>query len=255
MAIRELAGLIAICASAGAIRAADLSGTVVIERKLTRRNVTAPASAYQRGAPVALGTKPGIKLGTKLGSKPTEDPLAFERSHVVVYLEGKGPSSPSPSSAIEQRTEQRIEQQDRQFVPDLVVAPVGSTISFPNMDAIFHNVFSLSKPKHFDLGNYPKGQTRTEVFPVAGIVYVYCHLHPNMAASIVITPNQWSAKVDGDGRFRLTDVPPGKYTAVAWHKTAGFFRQTVIVAENGGPALRFVIPFLAGQSDGIVAAR
>jgi hypothetical protein len=136
-----------------------------------------------------------------------------------------------------------------------VVAPVGSAVSFPNMDAIFHNVFSLSKPKLFDLGNYPKGQTRTVVFPVAGIVYVYCHLHPNMAASIVVTPNQWSAKVDRDGRFRLPDVPPGRYTAVAWHKTAGFFRQTVLVSENGAPPLQFVIPFEADKADGLVAGR
>ncbi len=237
MAIRELAGLVAICASAGAMRAADLSGTVLIERKLTRRNVTATAPAYQRGAPVVLGTKLG----------PADDPLAFERSHVVVYLEGKGPASPIRTAS--------IEQQDRQFVPDMVVAPVGSTVSFPNMDAIFHNVFSLSKPKSFDLGNYPKGQTRTVVFPTAGIVDIYCHLHPNMAASIVITPNQWSAKVDEDGQFLLPDVPPGKYTAVAWHKTAGFFRQTVVVTANSAPPLQFVIPFVAGKTDGIVAAR
>ncbi len=235
MSIRELAGLVAICASAGGICGADLNGTVVIEKKLTKRNVTAPAPAYQRGVPVSLATK------------PTEDPLAFERSHVVVYLEGKGPAAPSPTTS--------IEQQDRQFVPDLVVAPVGSTVSFPNMDAIFHNVFSLSKPKSFDLGNYPKGQTRTVVFPVAGIVYVYCHLHPNMAAAIVITPNQWSAKVDSDGRFRLPDVPPGKYTAVAWHKAAGFFRQTVLVTEQGAPAIQFLVPFVADRPDGLVAGR
>jgi plastocyanin len=234
MAIRELAGLIAICASAGGIRAADLSGTVVIEKKLTRKNVTPPAAAYQRGATVAL-------------AKPSLDPLAFERSHVVVYLEGKGPASPGSTASIEQH--------DRQFVPDLVVVPVGSAVSFPNMDAIFHNVFSLSKPKSFDLGNYPKGQTRTVVFPSPGIVYVYCHLHTNMAASIMITPNQWSARVDADGNFRLPDVPPGKYTAVAWHKTAGYFRQTVMVTENGAPALQFVIPFLADRSDGLVAGR
>jgi plastocyanin len=243
MAVRELAGLVAICASAGAMRAADLSGTVLIEKKLTRRNVTATAPAYQRGAPVALGTK--------LSSRPAEDPLAFERSHVVVYLEGKGLGSPGRAASIEQR----IEQQDRQFVPDLVVAPVGSTVSFPNMDAIFHNVFSLSKPKSFDLGNYPKGQTRTVVFPTAGVVYVYCHLHPNMTASIVITPNRWAAKVDEEGRFLLPDVPPGKYTAVAWHKAAGFFRQTIVVTEDAAPPLQFVIPFVADKADGLVAGR
>jgi plastocyanin len=227
------AALLASCASAGMLRAADLSGTIVIERKLTRRSVTPPATAYQRGVAV------------ELGSKPIQDPLAFERSHVVVYLEGKNDPSKIQTGA----DPVTIEQQDRQFVPDLVVVPAGSTVSFPNMDAIFHNVFSLSKPRSFDLGNYSKGQTRKVVFPLPGVVYVYCHLHPNMAASIVITPNQWSAKVDADGQFHLTDVPPGKYTAVAWHKTAGFFRQTVVVTEQGAPELRFVIPFAADPAD------
>jgi plastocyanin len=231
------AALLASCASAGMLSAADLSGTVVIERKLTRRSVTAPAPAYQRGVAV------------ELGSKQVQDPLAFERSHVVVYLEGKS-ANPAPFDSNEPVS---IEQQDRQFVPDLVVVRAGSTVSFPNLDAIFHNVFSLSKPRSFDLGNYSKGQTRRVVFPAPGIVYVYCHLHPNMAASIVITPNQWSAKVDGDGQFRLTGVPPGKYTAVAWHKTAGFFRQTVVVTEQGSPAMRFVIPFAADPADKSVA--
>lgn len=220
------------------LSAADLSGTIVIERKLTHRSVTAAAPAYQRGVAV------------ELGSKPVLDPLAFERSHVVVYLEGKG-ATPAPFDSNEPVT---IEQEDRQFVPDLVVVRAGSTVSFPNMDAIFHNVFSLSKPRSFDLGNYSKGQTRKVVFPAPGIVYVYCHLHPNMAASIVITPNQWSARVDADGQFHLTGVPPGKYTAVAWHKTAGFFRQTLVVTDQGAPAMRFIIPFAADPADKSVAA-
>lgn len=220
------------------LSAADVSGTIVIERKLTRRSVTAPAPAYQRGVAV------------ELGAIPAQDPLAFERSHVVVYLEGK-PSTPVAANASGDSV--TIEQQDRQFVPDLIVVPAGSTVSFPNLDAIFHNVFSLSKPRSFDLGNYPKGQTRKIVFPTPGVVYVYCHLHPNMAASIVITPNQWSSKVDSDGQFRLADVPPGKYTAVAWHKSAGFFRQTVTVTEQGAPPLHFVIPFAADPADKSIA--
>ncbi len=184
------------------LQAADLSGTIVIERKLTRPSVTAPAPAYQRGAAV------------ELGASPVRDPLAFERSHVVVYLEGKS-APPAPANTSPEPVS--IGQQDRQFVPDLVVVPAGSTVSFPNMDAIFHNVFSLSKPRSFDLGNYPKGQTRKVVFPTPGIVYVYCHLHPNMAASIVITPNQWSSKVDAEGQFHLADGPPGNTRR--WHGT------------------------------------
>ena len=89
-----------------------------------------------------------------------------------------------------------MEQQNRRFAPDLVVIPAGSSVSFPNFDPIFHNVFSLSKAKSFDLGNYSKGQTRMVTFPKPGIVAVYCHLHPNMAGTIVVTPNQWGVRVD-----------------------------------------------------------
>ena len=238
MATRILAALVGGCLAAGTIGAADVSGTVVIERKLTRRNVTASAPAYQRGVAVPLDTK------------PAEDALAFERSHVVIYIDGAGPGSePAP-----RRTTAEIQQQDRQFSPDLVVVPVGSTVSFPNLDAIFHNIFSLSKPRSFDLGNYPKGETRTEMFPVPGIVYVYCHLHPNMAATIVVSPTQWSVRANGDGHFVLPSVPPGKYTVVAWHKAVGIVRKTVTVTENGAPPLTFDIP-LTEESQKDVAKR
>jgi plastocyanin len=183
----------------------------------------------------------------ELGSAAPLDPLSFERTHVAIYIEGKGPAG-TPVKA-------EIEQKDRQFAPDLVVAPVGSTVSFPNMDAIFHNVFSLSKPKSFDLGNYPKGQTRTVTFPVPGVVFVYCHLHTNMAATILITPNQWSTKADAAGHFTLADVPPGKYTVVAWHKTAGTFRQTVSISGDQPQPIRFIIPFTDDQTSQAVAKR
>jgi plastocyanin len=206
--------------------AADLHGTVVIEKKLTRRNITAPAGAYQRGVAVDLET------GPKLES------LAFERTHVAIYVEG--PSAQAiPSNGIAAS----IEQTHREFQPDFVVIPAGSRISFPNFDPIFHNVFSLSKPRAFDLGNYSIGQTRMVTFMNPGIVYVNCHLHPNMAASIVVSPTRWYAKANEDGHFELADLPAGKYTLVAWHKSAGFFRQNVVVTEDRAPDVRFLIPF------------
>jgi plastocyanin len=238
MATRILAAFLGASLGAGFIAAADLNGSVVIERKLTRRNVTAPAPAYQRGVAVPLE------------SKPAEDPLAFERSHVVVYIDGTGPAS-VPASA---RVTAEIEQQDRQFSPDMVVVPVGSTVSFPNLDAIFHNVFSLSKPRSFDLGNYVKGDTKTVTFPVPGIVFVYCHLHPNMSATIVVSPSQWCARASADGHFTLPAVPPGRYTVVAWHKAAGFVRKSVTVTENGAPSITFDIP-LTEDSQKAVAHR
>ena len=217
-----------------AVGAADVEGTVVLQRRLTKRSVTAPASAYQRGATVALG------------ADANDDPLALERSHVVVYLEGQLESKPVTAT---------MEQKNRRFLPDTLVVPVGSVVSFPNLDPIFHNVFSLSKPKAFDLGNYPKDHTRTVTFSKPGIVFVHCRLHPNMGAAIVVSPNQWSARADAAGRFVLPHVPPGSYTIVAWHKAAGFFRKTVQVAESRGATVRFVIPLDEGGLVKAVAQR
>jgi len=203
--------------------AGDIAGFVRIERKLTKPKVTAPTSSYHRGAAVELGSDTG-------------DPLAWERLRVVIYVDGALESKASTAT---------IEQKNRRFVPETLVVPVGSTVSFPNLDPIFHNVFSLSKVKSFDLGNYPRNQTRTVTFTKPGIVFVHCHLHPNMAASIVVSPNRWSTQPDAAGAFQLSDVPPGRHKIVAWHKSAGFFEKTIEVTPDGKTQVDFVIPLPA----------
>jgi plastocyanin len=221
----------------GLASGADVRGTITIERKLTPRNVTPAAGLYQRGSPVALQ------------SDTHESVLDYERSHVVVYLEGEqGHAAPVTAEP----TTGEMEQQNRRFAPDLVVIPAGSTVSFPNFDPIFHNVFSLSKAKSFDLGNYSKGQTRMVTFPKPGIVAVYCHLHPNMTGTIIVTPNQWGVRVDAGGQYTLANVPPGKYTVVAWHKTGGTFRKTIEVTAGRNSEANFFVPLAelaAGESD------
>jgi plastocyanin len=202
------------------VQAGEVEGTVVIKHKLTRKAVT-PAAAYQRGVAVELG-KDSFR----------GDPLAYERSHVVIFIDADLPARPATAT---------LEQKNRRFEPDLVIVPVGSTVSFPNSDPIFHNVFSLSKQKAFDLGNYPKGQTRAVTFNKPGVVLVNCHLHSNMAASIVVTPNQYVVRPDGNGRFAFHDVPAGRYSFVAWHKTAGYFRQMVTISDRNAN-VEFVIP-------------
>jgi plastocyanin len=213
-ALVTLAGLVA-------VQAADIEGSIVIKRKLTRRKVTPAASSYDRGVAV------------ELASGPEDDPLSFERARVAIYLEGELPSSPVAAM---------MDQQNRRFVPDTLVVPAGSTVSFPNLDPIFHNVFSLSRPASFDLGNYPKDQKRTVTFAKPGIVVVGCHLHPNMGAVIVVTPNGWCAQADRKGEFTLARVPAGSYTIVAWHKAAGFFRQRIQVRDDRAANVQFVIP-------------
>lgn len=212
------------CLGTAPAHPAEIHGSVIIERRLTKAKVTAAASSYSRG------------VGVELQSDSSGDGLDFERSHVVIYLEGALGSKPVTAT---------LEQKGRQFLPDLLVVPVGSTVSFPNLDPIFHNVFSLSKPKEFDLGNYPKDHTRTVTFAKSGVVFVNCHLHSNMSAVIVIAPNQWNTRSDAAGHFRISDVPAGNYTIVAWHKAAGFFRQPVTVIDSGSTPVSFFIPLAA----------
>ncbi|HEY2471466.1 MAG TPA: carboxypeptidase regulatory-like domain-containing protein [Terracidiphilus sp.] len=210
-----------------ACSAQDISGTIVIKKRLTHRSVTASVSVYQRGTSV------------KLGNTADENPIAFERSRVVIYLEGSAAGNPIAAASA---SPAEIQQINRQFVPDLAVVPVGTTISFPNMDPIFHDVYSLSKVKSFDLGAYDKGQTRRVTFTKPGMIEVYCHLHPNMAATIVVLANRYYARPDRDGLYRIPNVPPGHYTLVAWHKTAGFFRRSIDVEPDHTTTADFLIP-------------
>jgi plastocyanin len=226
MRVRNLFLHCCIAATAVCLPAQAITGTILIKKKLTRPNITPNVSVYQRGTAV------------KLGKDPDQDPIAYERSRVVVYLE----SSTSAGQNVTDTSAPQIQQLDRRFMPDLVIVPVGSTVLFPNMDPIFHNIYSLSKPKSFDLGNYDKGQTRRVTFPRPGIVDIYCHLHPNMQATVVVTPNRWFARPDRNGEYRIPNVPPGQYTLVAWHKTAGFFRKTIVIENAHDTTADFFIP-------------
>jgi plastocyanin len=211
-------GLLAIC---GAASGENIEGTIIVKRPLTKRRVTASVPLYQRG-PAA-----------ELGADSPKDPLALERGRVVVYLEGR--HTAPPVTAL-------MEQEGRRFRQDTVVIPAGSRVSFPNQDPIFHNVFSLSKVRTFDLGNYAKGETRVVRFDEPGVVFVNCHLHPNMAAAILVTPNRWYARADASGAYNLPDVPPGTYTIVAWHKSSGMIRRQVEVRAGEGARVDFLVP-------------
>jgi plastocyanin len=199
---------------------AEVSGRVRVTKALTRKKVSLN-QVYERAAALPA---PTAESGT----------LAEELGRVVVYLEGNLPE-PAPAEA-------EINQVKRRFEPDVVAVPVGSTVSFPNSDPVFHNVFSLSKSKAFDLGNYPKGQSRSVLFEKPGIVLLHCHLHPNMSAAIVVAPNQYFMRPDEAGGFAFSGVPPGRYTAVAWHKSAGFFRRKIELKDAAAATLDFEIP-------------
>ncbi|MEP7362231.1 MAG: carboxypeptidase regulatory-like domain-containing protein [Acidobacteriota bacterium] len=203
-----------------ALHGAEVTGRVRVTKSLTRKKVSLN-QVYERSAALPA---PSAETGT----------LAEELARVVVFLEGNLPE-PTPANA-------QINQEKRRFQPEVLAIPAGSTVHFPNSDPVFHNVFSLSKSKAFDLGNYPKGQSRAILFEKPGIVLVHCHLHPNMNAVIVVTPSRYFVQPDETGRFEITGVPPGRYTVVAWHKSAGFFRRKIDIRETNPAVLDFEIP-------------
>src|SRR6516164_5901908 len=127
-----------------------------------------------------------------------------DASGVVVYVVGF--SEPAPSVVAE------IRQHGKHFDPDLLPITAGQTVSFPNGDPFFHNVFSVSPIRKFDLGQYPRGETKTKQFPSVGVVDVYCNIHPEMAATILVLPNRKFTRAAADGTFRIAGIPPGHWT-------------------------------------------
>ncbi|MGD0618682.1 MAG: hypothetical protein ABSB67_13570 [Bryobacteraceae bacterium] len=211
---------------AGLACAADLTGHITITKSLTHRRVSLPAYDAERFTAEAKQA----------------DRSVDELSRVVVWLEGGELPAPEPVTAT-------LAQHYQQFDPEIVVIPAGSTVNFPNQDPVFHNVFSLSHAKSFDLGYYPQGRSKAVEFKQPGVVQVYCHLHPNMYGAIVVVPNRLYARPGEDGDFALARVPSGTYQLVAWHASAGFFRKRVHVPETGVVTENFVIPVRNDQDE------
>ncbi len=114
-----------------------------------------------------------------------------------------------------------MEQRGREFLPNLIAVPVGSTISFPNFDTVFHNVFSTSPLAPFDLGLYKAGEAREYKFDKEGIIRIGCNLHANMSAYIVVVAAPAFQVTDEKGNFKFKRVIPGRYKLRAWSIKSG----------------------------------
>jgi plastocyanin len=114
-----------------------------------------------------------------------------------------------------------VEQRGKTFAPHVMAVPVGSTVSFPNFDPIFHNVFSLSKAKPFDLGMYKNGETREVKLDKPGIVRLGCNLHANMSAYLIVVDAPHYVIVESDGSYSFKSLAPGKYRVQAWNEQSG----------------------------------
>ncbi len=149
-------------------------------------------------------------------------------SDVVVYVEGNFGSVPAPSTAAHE-----IHQINKEFLPAVSAVVVGTTVGFPNDDKIFHNVFSLSKAASFDLGLYKSGSSKLVTMERPGVVNVYCNIHPEMAAYVVVLENNFFAVTQKDGAFKIDGLPAGRHSIVAWQPHGDPYRGEVEVVAGG----------------------
>jgi hemoglobin len=125
-----------------------------------------------------------------------------------------------------------IEQRGKEFAPHVMAVPTGSTVSFPNFDPIYHNVFSISKTRPFDLGMYQKGETREVTFAQPGLVRLSCNIHSSMSAYLIIVDDPHYAVVE-EGTFSFRSLAPGTYKVQAWSERGGQPTVTEIAIKAG----------------------
>ena len=160
-----------------------------------------------------------------------------QRPAVVIYIEALPWNRESTDNRVA-----ILDQTHENFVPHVLPILVGTTVKFLNSDDVYHNVFSYSPAKSFDLGRYAKGQSRSVKFDKPGVVKIYCDIHTHMNAFILVLMNPYFATTDDQGNFSIRGVPPGTYTLKAWYGRWPE-KSAVIVVTNTEPAkAEFVFP-------------
>ncbi|MCG3119998.1 MAG: hypothetical protein ALAOOOJD_02560 [bacterium] len=217
--------------SSGQLRGrVELKTPMVDDSRIISKEISA---LYQKNAPLAPSTY---------------EPLSF-----VIYLEN-APGAPNgqlwtPPAKIAHEVSPPaaqprlvMDQKSLTFVPHVLPILVGSTVEFPNSDPVYHNVFSFSPAKTFDLGRYPAGRAKAITFDKPGLVKVYCDMHSQMNAFILVLVNPYFTLTDENGNYTLRDIPAGTYKAKAWFARLPEKTVTVTIRPGETTALDFVFP-------------
>lgn len=211
---------LAMCVTVCATYATDISGRIVLKKNAERKSVNTAVYNLRGMAPETQ------RVLTK--------PSTF--SHTAAWLEHSiARVSVSPVNAV-------MQQIGRRFEPDVLVVPVGSAIEFPNLDPIFHNIFSLSRSQTFDLGYYSEGKSRHVTFTRPGVIQVYCHIHANMYGVIIVAPSPWFGVPDANGLFSFKGVPPGDYGLTVWQRSSGLHRKKLAISDSGTVRVQMALP-------------
>jgi plastocyanin len=147
----------------------------------------------------------------------------------IVYAEPLETSAPPTGRRF------TLSQKNKTFQPRVLAVPLGSAVDFPNNDLIYHNVFSLSGPQPFDLGLYRAGDSRARTFTTPGMYRVFCNIHPQMSAIVVVAPSAFTTIASADGRFTL-DLPPGRYRVTAVSERASPVSAEITAGQGASTA-------------------
>jgi plastocyanin len=210
-ALRPLLTFAVLCLAPPA--GAAIHGTVHVPA--TGPHAAGPLNAY----PGRAGAMPGMHTSPR-----------GRVSDAVVYV-AQVPAAAELAPANAPRPQ--LAQKDESFVPRVVPVAVGTAVEFPNLDPIYHNVFSLSPSKRFDLGKYPKGRSKRVVFDRTGVVKVYCDIHSEMEAFVLVLPHRAFTQPGPDGGFELPELPPRRYELRVWHPDFAQVVREVVVPASG----------------------
>jgi len=174
-----------------------------------------------------------ILLAKNAGGKPSKEVQAAQVYFTPRDLPAGSESSGSAQSPVTEAEEYEIVTVRKEFLPRTLTVPVGSTVRFPNQDVIIHNVFSVSGKNRFDLGLYKRGDGKAATFEQPGVVRVFCNVHHDMVAYILVVDTPHSTSPDFNGNFRLEDLPDGPGTLTVWHERSEPYTRNVTLPLDG----------------------
>lgn len=178
---------------------------------------------------VELGDPPRMRRQARNYSASQQQAGEMPRPLPVVYLENgqtAGSTPPEGASA-------SMKQENLQFHPAILAIQRGTTVSFPNLDSTFHNVFSYSPTKPFDLGRYRSDEAAPEItFEEPGVIQLFCEVHEHMRATILVLDTPFFTLASPDGSFEIGGVPPGTYSLVVWHSPRRQIMREVVIPPN-----------------------
>lgn len=165
--------------------------------------------------------------------KSNKSNLVEEVQNIVIFIEGnnlnKSQTYLKPPKSV---ATPKVTHKGRKFSPHVLPIVRDTKVDFFNDDSIYHNVFSISKTKAFDLGIYPENTSKLIRFEKTGLVKLYCNIHPKMTSNILILNNNFYTKPSSDGNFIIEDIPIGSYSLRVWHELAEPQQYNIEIKEG-----------------------